>query len=454
MSARDWHGVVLPSHVCEQLDDIARAMQATIGDPDVVPVRVLLWGPSGVGKTEIMGALSRRLGLYTLSAAPADLSGSFVGQTSIAVKNLFTRAQAKAPALLLIDAFDDNFAVDERLAERRSAFLMELDAVRQVGAVNIVAEAIDPEKTDRAVLARDFRLVEIPLPDEEIRRRILERQLKVYGVHLDPDVDDACAELAVLLAGKSGRDLHVLVQRVVQRAIEQATEAGRTIDQVVLSREMLFDDKTVRETSARLTPRASTVDGRPAAESSWPNGLELAAESLESARRLVTMLRNRQKYVDLGITPPGAILVCGSTAPATTVARAIAQASGLAVQEHCASDVLLRECSEPGAFRRALGDAFAAAPCVVLVSDVERMLPQRGSPQWSRGIESAVAELWTSFRLHLDALRRSPGSYVPLFVTSDDVDTLDTSIANHIPVRLSIDARDDVRPGDIRTVGT
>jgi AAA+ superfamily predicted ATPase len=229
-------------------DDIALAMQAAIGDPDAAPVRVLLWGPPGVGKTEIMRALSRHLGLYTLSAAPGDLAGSSVGQTSIAVKNLFTRARAQAPALLLIDAFDENFAVDERyarLAERRTQFLIELDAVGQVGAVNIVAEAHDTQKVDPAILARDFRLVEIPLPDEDMRRKVLERQLKTYAQRLDPDVEDACAELASLLAGKTGRDLSVLVPTRCATAFEQAREAGRNVDEITVTRDLFFDDDMV-----------------------------------------------------------------------------------------------------------------------------------------------------------------------------------------------------------------
>ena len=458
MTARDWHGALLPTHVCDQLDEIATAMQATIGDPDAAPVRVLLWGPPGVGKTEIMRALSRHLGLYTLSAAPADLNGSMVGQTLIAVKNLFTRARAQAPALLLIDAFDDNFAGDElnaRLTERRCQFLIELDGVRQVGAVNIVAEAHDPQKIDRAILARRFRVVEIPLPDDEIRRMFLERALKEYTQRLDPDVDDACAELASLLAGKTCRDLRVLVERVLRRATEQAMQAGRDVDEITLSRDLFFDDQMVIDANPRFASRASTGDEGSPGEGSSLDGLGfLTMESLVPARQFVTMLRNRQRLIDLGFQPPQAVLVCGSTARATTVARAIAQASELAVREHCGSEVLLRECSERGAFRRALADAIAAAPCAVLVSDVERMLPRRGSPNWSRDAEYAVADLWTTFRMHMDTIRRSPDSFVPLLVTSDDLDTLDESIAVRIPLRVWLNAQDDVLPGDIHTVGT
>ena len=130
MSARDWHGVLLPPRVCEQLDDIVFAMRATIGDPDAAPVRVLLWGPPGVGKTEIMRALVPQAGLFAVSVAPADLAGAFIGQTSLAVKNLFARARAQAPALLLIDAVDYHFAADaqypidttiERMLPRRGS---------------------------------------------------------------------------------------------------------------------------------------------------------------------------------------------------------------------------------------------------------------------------------------------------------------------------------------------
>src|SRR5215468_1700554 len=102
----DWRGIVLPPELGARLEGIVTALQATRRQADAQPVRVLLAGAPGVGKTEVRRALAEASGLSIVEVGPPDLGNGFIGRASVAVNALFERARKVAPSVILSDNFE------------------------------------------------------------------------------------------------------------------------------------------------------------------------------------------------------------------------------------------------------------------------------------------------------------------------------------------------------------
>src|SRR5580765_7374471 len=214
----DWHGVVLPPDLAARLDQVLAALQATRSSAGAQPVRILLAGAPGVGKTEVRRALAESCGLPVIKVEPNDLGNGFIGAADVAVRALFKRAREAAPAVILSDNFGQfawNREAREQYpvsTERILATLIELDAGSRShsGPVSIVTETYDLDLVDEAVLKRGFEVIEVPLPNEACRVEILRRALRKAPVSPDLDVDETAAALGLLLDARSGRDLERL----------------------------------------------------------------------------------------------------------------------------------------------------------------------------------------------------------------------------------------------------
>ncbi len=185
------------------------------------PSGVLLYGPPGTGKTLLARALAGESDVNFIHVAGPELVDKYVGESEKALRELFERARQTAPTIVFFDEIDalaghrgESHEVTERVV---SQLLTELDGLTDnpnlmvLGATNRM-EALDP------ALLRPGRLeshIEIPLPDEEARRAILE-------VHSDekPYADDVDIDaLAGDTDGWSGAELEALVRQASMLAI-------------------------------------------------------------------------------------------------------------------------------------------------------------------------------------------------------------------------------------------
>src|SRR5205823_2633881 len=98
---------------------------------------VLLFGPSGTGKTQIARTLANESGLSFIGAAPTDMKGAFLGHAGRNVRELFERARAKSPAILFLDELDAGAAsreggkADQFTDEIVGALLDQMDGVKK-----------------------------------------------------------------------------------------------------------------------------------------------------------------------------------------------------------------------------------------------------------------------------------------------------------------------------------
>ncbi len=150
------------------------------------PRGVLLYGPSGTGKTILAKAIARSTNSTFIEIVGSELVQKFIGEGAKLVKDIFSLAREKAPSIVFIDELDaiaservDYGTSGEREVQRTFMQLLSeidgfdpLDNVKIVGATNRI-DVLDP-----AVLrpGRLDRLIEIPIPDVSGRKEI-------FGIH-------------------------------------------------------------------------------------------------------------------------------------------------------------------------------------------------------------------------------------------------------------------------------
>ena len=148
------------------------------------PKGVLLTGPPGCGKTMIAKAVAANAEATFIQLVGSELAQKYIGEGGRMVRVLFALAQEKSPSIIFIDEIDaigakrlDTATSGDREVQRTlMQLLAELDGFNPIDSVKIIAATNRPDILDEALLrpGRFDRIIEIPLPNEEARKGILE----------------------------------------------------------------------------------------------------------------------------------------------------------------------------------------------------------------------------------------------------------------------------------------
>ena len=190
-------------------------------DPSGRHIAFNLYGPPGTGKTMCVEALAREWGKKLIDVSYAEIESKYVGETGKNIVAAFKAANEQG-ALLFFDEADSILgqrmtsvtqAADQAVNVARAVMLKQLDAFD-----GIVAFATNLARNfDNAFVRRIPIHIEIPLPDEPGRRRILETILPTK-IPFKDRIDFAL--LAAKTPGLSGGDLkNVAVNAVSDLAV-------------------------------------------------------------------------------------------------------------------------------------------------------------------------------------------------------------------------------------------
>ena len=193
------------------------------------PRGILLVGPSGTGKTALARALSGEKQIPLIAIDGPQLYSKWLGESEKALREVFKKARRAAPCILFFDTID---AIAPRLdAEHAGAdvyqrmlsqLLREIDNLRDVKGVILVAATNRPERVEPALLrsGRFDYIVHFSKPDAADRAAIL--RLCCRLVPLAPDVD--VEALAGRAEGFTGADLETLCKKATLLAIARFHE--------------------------------------------------------------------------------------------------------------------------------------------------------------------------------------------------------------------------------------
>ncbi|KAL5336783.1 P-loop containing nucleoside triphosphate hydrolase protein [Aspergillus crustosus] len=210
-------------HGCDEAKDELQELVEFLLNPErfsslggKLPKGVLLVGPPGTGKTLLARAVAGEAGVPFFYMSGSEFDEVYVGVGAKRVRELFTQARTKSPAIIFIDELD---AIGARRNERDQAYvkqtlnqlLTELDGFSQTTGVIILAATNYPELLDKALTrpGRFDRKVVVDLPDVRGRMEILKHHMKNVQIGTDVDV----ATIARGTPGFSGADLENLVNQ-------------------------------------------------------------------------------------------------------------------------------------------------------------------------------------------------------------------------------------------------
>ncbi len=190
------------------------------------PRGLLLYGPPGTGKTFVIRALAHESGAAFFTIKGAELLDKFVGESERAVREVFARARAVAPAIMFFDEIDalapvrgnsTNSVTDSVVA----ALLTELDGVSDRGDVFAIGATNRRDLVDPALL-RPGRLethLYLGLPAPESRRAF-------FGISDVPLAEDVDVEIVIdATEGLSFAELSGLLREAAIGALRRDSSA-------------------------------------------------------------------------------------------------------------------------------------------------------------------------------------------------------------------------------------
>ena len=190
---------------------------------------IMLFGPPGCGKTLLARATAGECRLPFSNVRIEEILDPYFGISERNLHDAFVQARQYAPCVLFLDELDAiGFARRKHVGSAGRALvdqvLQELDAI---GADNegilVLAATNAPWDIDEALKrpGRFDRLIFVPPPDVAAREQILALHLRGRPVE-DLDVK-ATAKRTQLF---SGADLRAVVERAVDRVIDDALDSG------------------------------------------------------------------------------------------------------------------------------------------------------------------------------------------------------------------------------------
>jgi len=206
--------------------------------------KILFVGPPGTGKTSVAMALSGKFGLPLVEVRLSMVTSQYLGETSKNIDKVFDLAKTLSPCILFIDEFD--FVAKTRTSDEHGAIkravntlLKAIDDISLVeDGVLLIAATNHPQILDYAAWRRFDKIVSFPLPDLEMRRKIIDKVLRKIDAQVDAEV------LAEKTESYSGSDIRLVVREAVLNAL---LEDRRSIDQEDMLRAIQDFDRRITD---------------------------------------------------------------------------------------------------------------------------------------------------------------------------------------------------------------
>lgn len=244
----------------EQIQTVREAIELPLTSPELFkkvgitpPKGILLVGPPGCGKTLLAKAVANHTEATFIRMVGSELAQKYIGEGGRMVRELFSLAKDKSPAIIFLDEIDaigakrlDGSTSGDREVQRTlMQLLAELDGFDALEDVKIIAATNRPDILDDALLrpGRFDRIVTIPLPDEKGRKAILElhtssmstKRIKIQRIvdktegYSGAELKAVCVEAGMIaIRDKRSSITNDDLMLAVTRLNEKKSTAGRT----------------------------------------------------------------------------------------------------------------------------------------------------------------------------------------------------------------------------------
>jgi transitional endoplasmic reticulum ATPase len=196
-------------------------------EADVKPPKgILLYGPPGTGKTMIAKAVATTSEANFISIKGPELISKWVGESEKGVREIFRKARQAAPCIVFFDELDaiaprrGGSEGDSHVTERViSQMLTEMDGLVDLKGVVVIGATNRPDIIDEALLrpGRFDRILEVPIPDKDSRKQILQIHTKRKPLGSDVNMQ----KLVEMTEGMTGADIAAIINAAAMSAIRE-----------------------------------------------------------------------------------------------------------------------------------------------------------------------------------------------------------------------------------------
>ena len=198
---------------------------------------VLLYGPSGTGKTMLAKAVANEAGVNFVYQSATEFLEVYVGVGPKRVRELFDNARKSAPCIIFLDELDavgkrftktslkDNYETNATINQ----LLVEMDGFEESEQVVVIA-ASNREKFIETALLRSGRFdlkIKVDLPNKQERAGILKKKLEpITNTISELDINEFAAETE----GFCGADIDTAVNECVLFAMRESRKSSERED--------------------------------------------------------------------------------------------------------------------------------------------------------------------------------------------------------------------------------
>ena len=417
----------------ERMERILELVELPLRKPELFerlgispPTGVLLHGPPGCGKTLIARTLAKIAGVRFFSISGPEIINKYYGESEARLRKLFDQAQREAPAILFIDEIDALAPKRDQsfgdLEKRVVAQLLTLmDGLDDRGQVIVIGATNRPNALDPALRrpGRFDREIEIPVPDQQGRREILEIHTQPMPLTKGVDLDD----MARRTHGFVGADLASLCREAALQALRRVLKKTPVTQLDSGSIKVGLPDFAVAFREVEPSALRETVISVPNVKWEEVGGLSTVKSRLIEA--VEWPLRYGHLFAQAGLRPSRGILLVGPPGCGKTLlAKALATESQANFVAMKGADLHSKYVGES---EQRLRDIFRrarqAAPCILFFDELDAFLPARGM----MGLDAAVSErILAQFLVEMDGIEELKG--VLVLGATNRVDRLDEAI--------------------------
>ncbi|CAG8518638.1 6991_t:CDS:10 [Paraglomus brasilianum] len=395
------------------------------------PKGVLLYGPSGTGKTLIARAVAEETGAHVILVNGSEIVSKFYGETEAKLRDIFAEAGENAPTIIFIDEIDaicpKRDEASNELEKRVVATLLTLmDGVSNKTSTNrqnqvvVIGTTNRPNHLDEALRrpGRFDREIEIGIPTEDARFSILNTLLSSIPHSL------SCEEvrrLAHKSHGYVGADLAGVCREAGIKAIRRCVRNNMGDDVNLTMQDMELALAEIRPSAMREilleVPKTywSDIGGQ-------SDIIQKLRESIEWP------LSHPEAFARLGIRPPKGILLYGPPGCSKTLmAKALATEAGLNFIAIKGPELFSKWVGESEkAVREVFRKARAAAPSIVFFDEIDALTVTRGLGDSDGGGASVADRVLAQLLNELDGIE--PLVNVTIVAATNRPDIIDSAL--------------------------
>ncbi|XP_073676354.1 ATPase family gene 2 protein homolog A [Garra rufa] len=369
------------------------------------PRGVLLYGPPGSGKTMIGRAVANEVGAHMSVINGPEIMSKFYGETESRLRQIFTQASQRQPAIIFIDELDAlcpkregaQNEVEKRVVATLLTLMDGIGSEGHSGQLLVLGATNRPHALDPALRrpGRFDKELEIGVPNADGRMDILQKQLRSMPCDVS---DDELRELADAAHGYVGADLAAVCKEAGLHALRRVLGSTLALSDVQVMNNVKVTTSDLRLAMTEVKPSAMREVAIDVPKVRWSDigGMQEVKMALKQA--VEWPLRHPEAFSRLGITPPKGVLLYGPPGCSKTmIAKALANESQLNFLSIKGPELLSKYVGESErALREVFRKARTVAPSIVFFDEIDALAAARGSSGHAGGVADRVlAQLLT-----------------------------------------------------------